>query len=457
MPTKETTPTNSRTSAVRTFGPAIPLAIALAHTALTGAAKITTTTTTTTIRHVPATTKSCQLSSSSTTPCKAPFPLLSKDHPVDWWFVFKLNATAFPKCPGGVDTRSCPFGGTVQTASTYRFGQQYVYASKDSPTLQEGVKDCIGTTLDDPVGATFDEVYNGNFHYVIWNDQPYGDPEIDSCKDSCPSSWGHSKGMLAWNDDGDGFVMQVSTPSWPEAGNKDHPRETDGNTLGCVNNNDVKFSQHFFALRLEKDDVVEVLKGLANASVATDPSNAQIVNNGGPSDVQALVTALGKRSDSASLLSHTLSSGVLFIAKPTNLNVPPWQMVSATLDGVPLRTATWWNSTSIPSTNADTPIECWEDTLGKPGAVEIATTGSWKDQKFSLTSGGNHAKIGVSTSISDHYAIFGDMNQQGAINRADGCKSSQNGRGGMFFVMDNAPLSASLGKLIEGDSAPATK
>src|SRR5204863_8132467 len=119
----------------------------------------------------------------------------------------------------------------------------------------------------DPVGATFDGVYNDGFFYVIWNDQFYGDPAIAGCTNSCSSPWGHSKGMLAWNDAGDGFVMQVSTPSWPAAGSKLSPRKTDGNTLGCVTDDDVKVSQHFFALKLTKDDVVKVLKALKNASV----------------------------------------------------------------------------------------------------------------------------------------------------------------------------------------------
>ena len=30
--------------------------------------------------------------------------------------------------------------------------------------------------------------------------------------------WGHSKGMLAWNDDGAGVIMQVTTPGWPRSG-----------------------------------------------------------------------------------------------------------------------------------------------------------------------------------------------------------------------------------------------
>ena len=44
------------------------------------------------------------------------------------------------------------------------------------------------------------------------------------------------------------------------------------------------------------------------------------------------------------------------------------------------------------------------------------------------------------------------MNQQGAI--SGNCKSSQNGRGGLFFVIDDADLSKTVGELITGGSAP---
>jgi hypothetical protein len=398
-------------------------------------------------------------------------PLLAKGHPVDWFFVFKLNAATFPKCGAG-DTRTCPFGGQVQNPpdnkSYSSFGQQYIFASSEAPTLQDGTKDCLGDTTSDPVGATFDEVYNGNFHYVIWNDQTYQDPKINGCSgNGCDAPWGHSKGMLAWNEEGEGFIMQVSTPSWPAAGSTKFPRTPpDGNSLGCVKDNDVQVSQHFFALKLTKDDVVEVLTALGTASVVTDPSNPQLVNNGGPSNVQQLVSALGTKSTTVDFINEKLSSGVRLIAKPSDLNVPPWQMVSSLLGGVSLRTATWWDKPKINSTSATTNIDCWDSSLSSPGPVEIATTGSWKGTQFALTAGGggngNHAKIGVSTSDSDHLAIFGDMNQQGTLTAAaatstKGCASSQNGRGGLFFVMDSAPLATSLTALIKGDSAPVAK
>ena len=315
------------------------------------------------------------------------------------------------------------------------------------------------TTASDPIGATFGQVYDGSYYYVVWNDQFYDDPKIKGCTKECSSPWGHSKGMVAWNAAGEGLVLQVSTPSWPASGSKKSPRKSDGNTLGCVKDDDVEVSQHFFSLKLNKSDLIKVLKGLANASVVTDPANKQIVRNGGPADVQKLVKALGVKSSSKTVTKDTLSSGVTLISKPSDLNVPPWQMVSALLGGVSLRAATWWASPEIPSTTASTPVTCWDASLPKPGAVEIATTGSFGGKVFGLTGGSgpnyNHAKIAVTTSGTS-YAIFGDMNQQGTLG-GQKCWSSQNGRGGLFYAVNDAALAQSVAGLIKGDSAPVAK
>lgn len=384
----------------------------------------------------------------------APVPLLAKGHPVDWWFVFKFNSAAFPKC-GGTAVRSCAFGGEVQNYSA--FSQQFVFASSDNHALQQG-NNCLGDSTDDPVGATFDEVYNSKFHFVIWNDQFYDDPEIQGCSQSCSAPWGHSKGMIAWNDAGEGLVMQVTTPSWPAAGSAQSPRSSDGNTLGCVMDDNVEVSQHFFALKLNKEDLLAILAALKNASVVTDPENAQIVENGGSDDVQEAVTQLGKQSANTSFTTSVLSSGIQLISKPSKLNVPPWQMVSSVLGGVSLRAATWWATPKIPTTTSTTQIGCWSNSLSQPGAVEIATTGHWGGKEFGLTGGPgpnfNHAKIGVSTSGTHKYSIFGDMNQQGAISGK--CSSSQNGRGGLFYVLDDKDLFQGITNLIGGTTAPAT-
>lgn len=199
-----------------------------------------------------------------------------------------------------------------------------------------------------------------------------------------------------------------------------------------------------------------MLDALANASVVTSVGNPTLVSNGGPGPISTRVAALGVRSSSSIVLDVMLSTGVRLISKPSALHVPPWQMVSALLGGPDLRAATSWATPFTPSTRRDTPIGCWDPSLPPPGGVEVATSGVWQGKPIGLKGGlpadGNHAKVGVSVSGRANYTIFGDMNQQGAINGR--CDRSQNGRGGLFFVIDNAALNASVANLIGGDTAP---
>src|SRR5262249_31236934 len=214
--------------------------------------------------------------------------------------------------------------------------------------------------------------------------------------------------------------------------------------------NNVWVSQHFFALRLNKSDVIAVLRALQRASVVTKSDSAlgsqsQIVRNRGPDDIQELVSELGQLSVDTSVLNLTLSSGVQIISKPPNLRVPPWQMVSAILGGAQLTVATWLTGPhQIDDTKPGRP-GCWDQTLGTPGAVTNADTGTWLKKVFGLPGGPspdrNHEKIGVSTPAK--YAIFGDLNQEGTL--SEPCNVSQNTRGGIFFVVESETLSASLG------------
>ena len=399
-----------------------------------------------------------------------PSPLLAKNKAVDWWFVFKFNSSKpFTGCGANSGERACPFGGEPLTKEN--FGQQFAFASSADPTLQQGTG-CLGAQLTDPVGATFDQVYNGKFFYVIWNDQFYGDPKVCGKSANCTGSWGHSKGLLAWNDEGEGLVMQVSTPSWPGSGSSLFKRKT-GNTLGCVkSNNNLIASQHFFALKLTKPDLLKVLKAMQTASIATSINVPQVVRNGGPPDVRDAVMALGKTpssKDKFPIMQEPLSikinnKPVVLIAKPSNVNVPPWQMVSSLLSGVSARAATWWTKPKIASTLASTTSKCIDKAIkdgaikGKAGPVAIALTGEWKNNAIKLYAPSNHAKIGVATSTkNERYEIFGDLNQQGSLSPPPDCDASQNGRGGMFYVLQEDKLFDSMHDLIEGDTAPAKK
>jgi Deoxyribonuclease II len=425
----------------------------------------------------------------------APVPLIAKNKPVDWWFVYKFNSVTydkkrpFIKCDSNEDMRSCPFDpnkndkekgwvkGKVASKYGANFSQQYVFAfdrkgaqSKPEDSKLTQGKNCLGTTLTDPVGATFDEIYHGKPNFLVWNDQFYKDPALKPCGSdgNCQAPWGHSKGVLAWNDAGEGVVMQVTTPAWPGSGSDKHPRAA-GNTLGCIAKpNNLIAAQHFFALKLNKDGVMAVLQGLANANVVTDWHQPQLARLDGPDDVVKLAKLVGAKpatqakrtADDMKILQFSLSPTVMLISKPSNLNVPPWQMVSALLGSADERSATWWASPRIPTTTRKTKIGCWEGELKlenkKAGAVVIAESGHWGPFKFGLISSHNHAKVGVTTSGSKHYAIFGDLNQQGTLDPAKkgGCAKSQNARGGLFFVVENETLFKSLSDLLEGKSEP---
>jgi hypothetical protein len=133
-------------------------------------------------------------------------------------------------------------------------------------------------------------------------------------------------------------------------------------------------------------------------------------------------------------------------------------MVSALLEASDTRTATWWAYPQIYSTKRSIKIGCWEGVLKsdrkKAGAVTIALDGSWNGHRIKLIGGSNHAKIGVTTS-GKPLSIFGDLNQQGTINPYKGkCDRSQNGRGGLFFVVEDADLFKSLSAMLDGDDEP---
>jgi hypothetical protein len=398
-------------------------------------------------------------------PAPSPAPqAIAGGKPVTWWFAYKFSSSSFPT---RVDdpNRDCPFGGTPIRQG---FSQRYVSASSANPALVDGPS-LLGASTADPLGATFAKIYGGKYYFVVWNDQFKDDPVVkgpECTTTQCGSPWGHSKGILAWDKDGNGVVIQVTTPSWPGSGSAAHPRAA-GNTLGCVtNDNDVSNAQDFFALTLKPNDVKMVLQALALASVSTDIANPQLVNRriagAQPlADLDAIVATLGRQVDDKAFSVQRLSSNVLLIAKPSALHVPPWQFVSSVLGGEGLQTATWWAQPRIASTRSAADVHCWDPSLKiPPGRVDVAVSSIYESAQLAFTGGPNHAKIGTSLGGGGHhYAIFGDLNQQGKLGTAADngdktCASSQNGRGGMFFVLSDPTLSSGISKLITGKIAP---
>lgn len=122
----------------------------------------------------------------------------------------------------------------------------------------------------------------------------------------------------------------------------------------------------------------------------------------------------------------------------------------------PLRVASWWTYPKILSTKDGVP-GCWSSELKEPKEVQVATSGQWNGKTMGLlgksSTDGNHAKI--AHSLEGSISVFGDMNQDGSYTSADArCDASQNGRGGLFFAIDNPILHDGLKKLLKGGSAP---
>lgn len=409
-----------------------------------------------------------QTSSPPTRPGLA--PLLGDGTAVDWWFAFKPTTAAFPRCSTAV---SCLFGGEAMPQSVEpMFGLQYILASSfnGSTSPMQLHSDCLGNG-EDSLAKTFQQVYSGQApNFVLWNDQFYDDPDPDitpPCVKYCAKPWGHSKGLLAWDDDGTGFVLQVTTPDWPGSATSSVPRKEQGNTLGCCKDDNVLVAQHFLALRLSSaEDTLKVLKALQRASVVTDPKNSQLMKlSGGPTNLQQAARELGQQVlDNLEPFQTEISlrSGlqVRLIAKPSGLQVPPWHLISSLIQ-TPLRTATWWTVPAINSTQGGFVPGCWNASLKPSPEVQVALSGQWQGVNFTFLgrpdADANHAKLAHSLGSGPKLAVMGDMNQQGALNPDDNpqgtCDLSQNARGGLFFIMEDASLHADLVHLMTGETA----
>jgi hypothetical protein len=207
--------------------------------------------------------------------------------------------------------------------------------------------------------------------------------------------------------------------------------------------------------------VALVLEALANSNVVTSAGESTIRHIGGPPAIQAAAARLGQARGAATVTDAVLSSGVRLISKSPTLWAPPWQVVSAALTppgsahGPALKTATW-TPTTMHATTASGDPQCWGYAL-HPGPIAISRSGSYEHRQFGLGMGANHAKIGVSVDA-PWYTIFSDLNEDGPLRPTDeraGCKARQNGRGGMFFVVDNKTLHDDINVLITEPSAPA--
>ena len=94
----------------------------------------------------------------------APAPLLEKEKPVEWWFVFKFASKNFPACASQEETTSTPTsefallrypGFTEQSALCLREQRKRVVAEEQLRQHRQ------------PGSTTFEQIYSSKFRYLV--------------------------------------------------------------------------------------------------------------------------------------------------------------------------------------------------------------------------------------------------------------------------------------------------
>lgn len=70
--------------------------------------------------------------------------------------------------------------------------------------------------------------------------------ELPAYNNGCGAPYGHSKGALSFRDGEAGFLLQATTPNWPDPTTK-HVFAP----LGCQLDNNTILSQHFMAVTMD--------------------------------------------------------------------------------------------------------------------------------------------------------------------------------------------------------------
>ena len=409
-------------------------------------------------------------------------PLDPNGNPVDWWLALKLPTSAFPQ-GGCCENAACP------SSSKTSAGLCYLYADANNP--QFTFRTCLGQPgQSDPLSNTLNQVWllNG-IQFQLWNDQ-WGDGQMhdpNNKSQGCNAPGAHSKGALAYDTDGNGWYLNLSTPYFP-----DMSALPPDNSLGCQIDNNLLLAQHFFCFSLDQQNFE------ALAAAMTVPNFCALCVPSDSCQSVDVATTLGQ--DISLAFAHDSGDGstdnvtvtlqtrggmpITAVLKGDTSNTSPWSLVATAL-GTDLTVVNYWLSEpTLPTLCAG---DVWDgscigsgntingsslyfndynvenvlqltaspsNVTGLPGGNEI----SW-----SATESENHMKWGISTprttSITNPYlCVFGSMNQEGSAGRnacGSSCSSGENGRGGDFFAFSNQALWTSLRNLISKVSSCA--
>ncbi|ETV89665.1 hypothetical protein, variant 1 [Aphanomyces astaci] len=431
------------------------------------------------------------------------FALDGKGQPVAWWVVLKLPWQVrdaqgkYIPTPCDCDKPQCA-NVKVDVPEERKFGLCYLYADANNPRLRhfrDVGYDCLGQGGNDPVSHTLRQAKNATY-WAIFNDQFNGIAEKQDKRRVCSGGDAfnaHAKGAVAFELDSGGYVLQSSTPNFPDPTIPTGDSDDDFIRLGCQHDNNVEYAQHLFAMSVDGEAIKAVGRGWQSARLCSTNhyhdmsqvlASAALRHNELEHPMAAALVdpdADDAPSTNVTVVTKVGSVRIRGLFKDKASAVPPWAMAAEAF-GTDLSVASWWDE------NFGIPSLCDGDVYGAvaeafclknnpltlrpdgtfPYNVEnlMQATTPWRLScddaaavTWSLRGGrvrdGNHAKWAVgtprggSTSPTSQAAlsIFADLNMEG-YPCSKKCNGSQGGRGGSFYGIEDTVLHASLVGLV---------
>ncbi|RHY88798.1 hypothetical protein DYB31_000526 [Aphanomyces astaci] len=392
------------------------------------------------------------------------FALDGKGQPVAWWVVLKLPWQVrdaqgkYIPTPCDCDKPQCA-NVKVDVPEERKFGLCYLYADANNPRLRhfrDVGYDCLGQGGNDPVSHTLRQAKNATY-WAIFNDQFNGIAEKQDKRRVCSGGDAfnaHAKGAVAFELDSGGYVLQSSTPNFPDPTIPTGDSDDDFIRLGCQHDNNVEYAQHLFAMSVDGEAIKSVGRGWQSARLCSANHYHDMS--------QVLASAALRRNELEHPMAAALvdpdaddapSTNVTVVTKVGSVRirglfkdkasaVPPWAMAAEAF-GTDLSVASWWDE------NFGIPSLCDGDVYGAaPEAFCL------KNNPLTLRPDGtfpynveNLMQATTSPTSQAALSIFADLNMEG-YPCSKKCNGSQGGRGGSFYGIEDTVLHASLVGLV---------
>lgn len=266
-------------------------------------------------------------------------------------------------------------------------GDDYLYATESENLYQPSSS--LNSTSDGALAKTIGQLWaSSDISYVLWNDSPPGQGS------NYNYTVGHTKGLFAVDDEGNGFWLTHSIPLYPQG-----PKQTPTGYSG-IGSNAWTYGQNAYCLSVS----LSALDTMAYALQLTIPSIYEAAITNAVATQAPNISALikGKTSSAAICANHTLSTQAgkifSFYTKSTQWNKDLWYSCIA------------------PSLKKDLLVESWirgsaigPSCSGSYQVYDVQAVDFSEDPSFSWSEYNDHSKWAVSTD--GEITCVGDINR----------------------------------------------